>query len=294
MKTQNKKHSFFEGWYFKHQSEHTSLALIPAYHIDLNRKISTSLQVVTPKQSYWIPFSTPPRIAKSRFDILLGHNRFSESGIQLNVKTSDFYLKGVLRYGPFLPLVSDIMGPFRFWSRMQCNHGVLSLTHRLSGTLDINGKMVDFTDGTGYIEKDWGHSFPQSYLWTQCNFTETDTGQAGCIMVSIASIPMFGTAFTGCIGVIYYLGQEYRLATYHHVHILRWTNQEVILSQRELLLRIRLLKNRPVPLKAPQAGSMVRTVHESLSASVHYQFFIGGTPIFDIVSHRAGFETSGL
>ncbi|MCK7537696.1 MAG: tocopherol cyclase family protein [Marinilabiliales bacterium] len=30
-------------------------------------------------------------------------------------------------------------------------------------------KMADFSGGRGYIEKDWGHSFPSAYVWMQSN-----------------------------------------------------------------------------------------------------------------------------
>ena len=65
---------------------------------------------------------------------------------------------------------SDIMGSFRFFAGMQCAHGVVSMEHSLSGTLELNGRQLEFSDRTGYIETDRGRSFPSEYLWTQCTW----------------------------------------------------------------------------------------------------------------------------
>ncbi|MEZ4893124.1 MAG: tocopherol cyclase family protein [Saprospiraceae bacterium] len=35
--------------------------------------------------------------------------------------------------------------------------------------LTINGEELDFTGGKGYMEKDWGRSFPSAYFWMQTN-----------------------------------------------------------------------------------------------------------------------------
>ena len=55
------------------------------------------------------------------------------------------------------------MGPFRFIAGMECSHGVISMMHSLEGTIEINGEIVDFSGGTGYIETDRGRSFPSAY-----------------------------------------------------------------------------------------------------------------------------------
>ena len=55
-----------------------------------------------------------------------------------------------------------------FLPGMECSHGVISMTHALEGALSINGRTLDFTGGTGYIETDRGRSFPHAYLWAQC------------------------------------------------------------------------------------------------------------------------------
>ncbi|NLZ81659.1 MAG: hypothetical protein GX913_07680 [Clostridiales bacterium] len=285
---ENKKFSFFEGWYLKHQSALNTIAFIPAFHIDKAGRSSSSIQVIMNNKSFSIDFPEYSFVAdKKRFYVKVGDNLFCEKGIRIFLKTDDITIKGKIYYSPFTMLQSDIMGPFRFFPIMQCNHGVLSLKHKLSGSLMINGENVDFTGGIGYIEKDWGSSFPKSYLWTQCN--QFDKIQCS-IMLSIAHIPFMGIDFTGCICTIYYEGKEYRLATYLGVRILKYSSHEVIISQNKYLLRVCFLNEKPHKLNAPNLGEMTRTVHESLVSKVQYKFYVNSKILFNLTSNYASFE----
>ena len=44
----HRKHSYFEGWYLKHQTDSTSISLIPAFHRDKNGSPSVSIQIISP------------------------------------------------------------------------------------------------------------------------------------------------------------------------------------------------------------------------------------------------------
>lgn len=286
---QHKQHRFFEGWYLKHQKDGQVLALIPAYHVDEEGRASASVQIITSDGSDVVRFpSNSFGAADKRFFVRVGENEFSDLGIRINLKGKHLSVSGRLRYTPFQQPCHDMMGPFRHLHFMECNHGVLSFSHRLSGTLDINGQKIDFTDGLGYIEKDWGRSFPSSYLWTQCGWTGFQGGSS--VMLSVADIPMLGRRFTGCIGAVWDGGQEYRLATYHGAWVCRCTAQEVVVRQGKLQLQARLLESHPHPLQAPVGGGMTRVIHESPACKVRYRFWSNGRLIFDRVGNSAGFE----
>lgn len=156
---------------------------------------------------------------ENTFDVSIGNNHFTHEGLSLNLSGPSLTVTGSLQYGPLCPLSWDIMGPFALLPFLQCNHGVISMGHTVRGKLLINGKPMAFTRGVGYIETDWGRSFPREYLWTQCShFPFRRTG----LMASIAHIPMLGTSFTGCIASVFLMGREYRLASYLGAHILYW------------------------------------------------------------------------
>jgi len=284
----NKLNSYFEGWYLKHQINDNTIVFIPAYHINRLGKRGVSIQIITNNLSKSIHFSLSDfKVKKNRFWIKIGNNLFSEKGIYIDINTKGLVIKGNLRYTPFTPLKYNAMGPFALIPFMQCNHGILSLTHQLTGKIVVNNEIINYTGGTGYIEKDWGSSFPNSYFWTQCNWHEKDNC---CLMLSLADIPLFCTNFTGCICIIYFMGKEYRLATYLGVKISKYNNEEVILQQGELQLQVKLIERNAFKIQAPVEGAMTRTVHESPVCKVKYKFICKNNVLFDFISNNASYE----
>ncbi|GAB6168424.1 hypothetical protein JCM1393_08840 [Clostridium carnis] len=179
------------------------------------------------------------------------------------------------------------MGPFSIIPFMECNHGVLSLHHKLSGELKINDNNINFNDGTGYIEKDWGCSFPKTYQWIQCN----DFKENKCsIMVSIADIPFMGINFKGCIAVVYYKGKEYRLATYNGVKILKYNSSGLIIQRGKYRLEIEIFQGLAQKLLAPNIGHMTRPIYENASCKGRFKFYIKNKIEFDFYSENTSFE----
>ena len=280
---------YFEGWYLKHQAQQgQTLALIPAFHIDGGGHRTASLQAISNDAAWWLEC---PQLQFSRqpFQVQIGPSSFSKQGITLHIEQDGLSLHGTLRYGPFTHLRSDIMGLFRFFAGMQCSHGVISMGHSLSGTLDLNGECLDFTDGIGYIETDRGRSFPNAYLWTQCVW---DGPERGSLMLAIATIPLPVGSFTGCICSIFYRGQEYRLATYRGAKIEKWSSSGAVIRQGKYRLEVELLNERRQALRAPVEGRMERTIHESLCAKVRYRFWHGKGLLFQHTDENASFEYS--
>jgi len=283
-----KNRNYFEGWYLKHQTDDRTIAFIPAYHVDKSGYPSASIQIIWDGGSRCINYKVDEFFARAeKFYVKIGNNIFTERGIRVDIKSEGLSIKGNLRYGPLAVLESDAMGPFKLVPFMQCRHGVLSMTHRVWGSLEINGDSIVFDGATGYIEKDWGNSFPKSYLWTQSCW---NSDGATSIMLSIADVPFLGRNFLGCICIILHDGDEYRLATYCGVRIIKCTDSEVVLSQGKYLLEIFMPEKKAYKLNAPVGGSMTRTIHESPSCKVRYRFYIGGRLIFDKTCANASLE----
>lgn len=288
-----KRGPYFEGWYLKHQTrEGAALALIPACHVDAEGRRSASLQVLADGQSWWLEYPGAAfRASEQVFYVQVGQSLFTRGETRLCVEREGLSLHGTVRYGPFTPLQSDIMGPFRFLPGMECTHGVFSMGHPLEGSVTLNGKTLAFSGGTGYIETDRGRSFPSRYLWTQCIWQESPLDS---LMLSVAAIPLAGGQFTGCICAVLYGGREYRLATYRGARVERWSAGGAAIRQGKYRLSVELLEGQGQPLRAPVAGVMGRTVHESLRAAVRYRFWVGDTLLFDHTDRCAGFEYAGI
>lgn len=227
------------------------------------------------------------RASKNGFLVQIGQNLFSTRGAVVDIRQDGIAVTGHIRYGPFTPIAYNIMGPFAFLPFMECNHAVHSLYHTLQGSILLNGRTVDFSDGRGYIEQDWGKSFPKKYAWLQTNdFTQENT----CLFVSIATIPFMGCAFTGCICVLHFDQREYRLATYLGVRIREWSQSSIVLAQGKYTLQISVQSSPGQKLLAPGSGALSRSIHESPCCRAHIVFYKGSTRLFDQTSVAASFE----
>jgi len=280
--------AYFEGWYFKQQKGGITLSLIPGISMDGAGNKTAFIQVISHDGAFYIeyPFSTF-RADEKRLDITVGGSRFASEGIHLDIRTRTLTAAGVLRFEALTPISYDIMGPFRFLPGMECSHGVISMRHRVTGEVRINGHTLGFDGGTGYIESDWGHSFPNSYLWTQCN---TFDGRSTAVMASAADIPFGGLHFRGCICVVRDGEREYRLATYLGTGVSLYERDRLALEGPFCSFEARLLSGAPQLLRAPGSGAMSRGIHEHVACPVQYRFYIRDRLVFDLQSASASFE----
>lgn len=254
--------SRFEGRYYKHQKDGKTICLI------VGRADSGEFIQIIDNERVW------------QHDSLAGC-RADTSGIWVDLPE----IKGEVRYGPLMPLCSDIMGPFRFLP-MQCRHSIVSMGHSLSGGFTVDGQQLDLTGGVGYIEGDRGRSFPKQYLWLHCN----DFQEPCSIMASVADIPFLGFRFMGCICAIRYCGKEYRLATYHGVKIRCACKEKLILEQGPYRLEANISGRLLHPLKSPVQGRMIGTIHESNCTLARFRFSENGRMIFDLIGENTSFE----
>jgi len=275
--------NLFEGWYFKHQSNGKSLAIIPGRAVD-----SAFIFIVTDYNSYHIPYPLNNYHKNNNnhgIHLSVGNSTFTPTGIALNIQHPEISITGEITYTDITPINGDIMGPFRFFP-MECRHGVISMNHNLQGTVTLNGESQDFTGGRGYIESDSGKSFPKWYTWVHCNAFDTDCS----IMVSVARIPFYGLRFWGCICVVWLNGREYRLATYKGVKILRCERGIIELKQGKYKLSISVEEHSGHALPAPQSGHMSRFIRETLAVTARFRFMEGDCCLFDGVSDYASYE----
>lgn len=278
---------FFEGWYFKHQALGKTISFIPGVHIPQKGKAFAFIQIITDEKSYFIKYPYNQFYASKKFFyIKIGNNTFSQNGVSLAINNPRLSIRGAIYYGCFTPIKYNIMGPFSLVPNMECNHGIISLGHSTHGQIVVNDQVMDFNGGTGYIEKDWGSSFPKSYTWVHCNDFKDKTS----IVVSTAHIPFHKTSFKGLIAIVYYMGKEYRFATYNGGKILYAKGGQILLKKGSCYLRITIPKGLGHPLKAPNLGEMSRIIHERPSCPGTFEFFIGKKKVFTKHSANVSFE----
>lgn len=296
----HKKRSYFEGWYFKHRAGDEVFSVIPGMAVDRAGRRSAFLQIISRQGSRYLPY--PPDAFSAdpgRRLIRVGGSEFSLSGVKLNVREGDIDIRGEITYSPPTVLrrslyAPGIMGPFSYLPLMECYHEVLSLHHRLTGTLSFGGRILDFTGGAGYLEKDYGRSFPKSWLWYQSGGFSRD---GDCVMLALARIPFLGTAFPGILCVCFLGGKEYRLATYYGARLaaLREAPGQVTaeIVQGDLQLRAEIFYENGNELLAPLFGDMSRAIVEHPGCTSRVTLQKGEKLLFQEEGSAAGFEQVG-
>ncbi len=312
-----KRRGFFEGWYYKlvDASEGRRYAIIPGVFLGMEAGAShafvQTLDGVTGRTSYTRYPLSEFAAAQRTFDIRIGPNHFSAERMILDIHTPDCDMAGQVQFQGTTPwpvtLTSPgIMGWYAFVPFMECYHGIVSLDHRICGTLNVAGQALDFTEGRGYIEKDWGQAFPRAWVWMQSNhFSQPGT----CLTASVANIPWLGRAFRGFIIGLWHEGQLYRLATYTGATIeaLHVTDAYVVWrvagrgwqgrQAAQFGLEIKARRAEGGLLHAPARVAMLQRVPETLTAEVEIQLVClehgGERLIFQGQGRHAGLEVAG-
>jgi len=293
--------NYFEGWYFKHVSADRDQvwSFIPGISLSREGRYAF-IQVLNgiTGESHLIEYDLKEFSASSKaLDIHLGKSHFRTDGITLDMKNETWDIEGSIIYNsmdhyPSTLLKPGIMGWYSFVPFMECKHGVVSMQHQLSGGLYIDGKYIDFEDGTGYIEKDWGSSFPESWVWLHCN---TFNNPRASFTLSVAKIPWLGSFFIGFISFLYIDGRFINFSTWSKARFeaLEYHDNKLIIkiSNKDYLLDVRAINSQTGPLKAPRQGSMTRTIKESVDAIIEIELADHqGNILFQDKGERAGME----
>ena len=183
------------------------------------------------------------------------------------------------------------MGPFSYIPFMECNHAILSMKSKADGLININNDNLRFDSGIGYIEKDWGYSFPKSYIWCQGNNFRNINAS---FMISIADIPFKAFNFKGIICVLIIDNNEFRFATYNNAKLINYdvsnSSLNIVLKKGHYSLNVRSNYNSSLKLLAPVKGKMEKNIFESICASITVTLKKDNIIIFSDTSTICGLE----
>lgn len=266
---------YFEGWYFKvvNAPETKAFAFIPGISMNESGEKLAFIQVLDGKRktAEFFPFEATEFVPSERgFEVTVGNNFFSSGRMKLDLPpvSGDLAFSGTTGW-PNPWYSPGIMGPYTFIPFMECNHGIVSMDHSITGSLVINGEETDFTGGRGYIEKDWGHSFPSAYTWMQSNHFSTP---GTSFKASVARIPWLTGNFTGFISGLLLENRLYRFTEYGGGKLtdLKKTDTGIELEfrNRSHVLHVTAPVDTSTPLAAPVKGMMGGRIEESMTSVI--------------------------
>ncbi len=269
---------YFEGWYFKQVCEkhQQTISFIPGVSLIKGDEHAFIQVIIAPKiETHYFRFDIKEFSALDEpFTVRIANNIFKKDGISMNLQDDKLSVKGDLNYGTFKIIETSlyspsIMGPFTYIPNMECNHGVISMDHSVNGQINVNGKSWQFQNDRGYIEKDWGTSFPKRYLWVQANHFDDPSV---CLMASVAKVPFLGCSFNGVIANLIIDGKEHRFATYNGYrdrNIQKFDGGfSFELKKGGDLCKVVVHFDDSGELKAPQYGAMSGVIKEGLGAKI--------------------------
>ena len=282
-----KTKKYFEGWYFKvvNADETKAFAFIPGIAMDENGNKQAFVQVLDGKRKtadYHRFDADRFEPTAKKFFVSIGKNSFSEKHLRLQLPGVSGELSFSGNIGWPKPFYSPgIMGPYAFAPFMECYHGIVSMDHVINGELIIDNSVIDFNNGRGYIEKDWGRSFPSAYFWLQTNhFSESGIS----LKASVAKIPWIRNSFTGFIAGVWLKDKLIRFTTYNSTVLKKSfadkEKLELMMENRNYRLDILSHRDKSTALASPILGLMDGRIEESMTAKTEVQLFDKKTKSF--------------
>ena len=281
---------YFEGWYYKTVTSDGAFAVIPGVSRarDDPHAFVQYLDGETGRSAYHRFPLDAFAFRRDRFEIAVGKNRFSSQRFQVDLPEIECDLEIVRPAGWPSSLSSPgTMGWYSFVPFMQCRHGIIVMDAVARGT--VNGTAVD--DGRLYVEKDYGVSFPNAWVWTQCNTFNQPGVSVSC---SIANVPFVGGAFTGMLAGILVDGDLHRFTTYTGARLalleVDHRGVRIVVEDRRERLEIMTERTSGTDLPAPELGAMTGRVAETLRSRIDVTLSVDHHTVFSGSGARAGLE----
>lgn len=322
----NKQYSYFEGYYVKivDAPNDIAFALIPGVSYDAEGNGHAFIQVLDGVAKTAVyhrfpieDFSFAPKTSsgmlashgnKTGFGLTIGDSCFHESGCEVVIPDLSLSLSFRSRSAdgtqaqnltwPWKWWSPGAMGPFSFVPGMECRHGVVSLHHSVRGSFRQNNKPVLqlSPQAVGYIEKDWGRSFPRGWVWLQSNHLASET-EPCCLMVSAGRVPWITGAFRGFIAAIHFQGRFIPFTTYNGARFelnLEEDCARMVFSRKGIKLTITAYHAPGVELISPIPGDgMMGRVNESMQATADVTLTEKGVALLETKASWVGFEIGG-
>lgn len=306
----NKKSNFFEGWYFKLVQPHTghTYCFIPGVFIS-NKKASphSFIQVIKGNEisfKYLKYKKDDFKASTSEFNLKVEGSSFSPYEMSLNINQQNEKIYGTLYFENIIKWPDSIINPgsmgfYNYLDFMQCYSQVCAVDGNIRGKLHVNDETVDFTGGKLYIEKNWGKTFPNSYIWLQGNSFQKGDGSVTCSIGNIP-LPVPFRSFTGFLIGIYAKGRFYKFTSINKAALsVNCENEKIVVeaSNKDYVLKIEAFYKQDtfMDLCAPRDENMIPIARETLQGNLNVTLYNKkkSVIIFNDSCLSAGIEFSG-
>ncbi|MEX1191379.1 MAG: tocopherol cyclase family protein [Brumimicrobium sp.] len=268
---------YFEGFYYKFVNEEGEMIVVIAGISFSKTENHAFIQVASNKSSkayfYKFPLSEFDTNGNT-FNFSIGENIFSNNTVKLSLPDVNGEIKILNRndwkrswWSP------SIMGFLSYIPNIECKHDVLTTNSMITGAIDLNNKKTEFKSGKGYIEKNWGQSFPKEYVWGHANQFKT---KSLSVQFALAKPKWLVFRPSVYIGYVKYNGSVTHFGTHHFSHLsIQKEGEYIIITIRrigkKIILRIKL--ESPIDLVSPKDGELINVIKEYMNSSIQISIF---------------------
>lgn len=274
------RHKYFEGWFQKVYSvEHNaSFIVIYGYATQNAPDKFGFIQIYIPRQDPHILYFNKDEIScdPKNHSVRMGDNLLTTE--LMNISSDDVSLKLNMKNNHPIPTFKNSMGYAYYVPTLPCYHSVMNEFHHVSGEIQTTHQHFLLEHESGYMEKNWGTSFPNRYCWLQAidpNDSKTS------LMFSQAEIQWIGRTFIRHVGHLRFNGQQIDLRSIRNCTITNSTYDEhnhlIRISGKKFMMEIHISFQDRVIFKGPANGNMSRDIIHHTDARIDVQLNLHGT-----------------
>lgn len=254
---------YFEGWFHKIYSAKykTSFILIYGYTTGNSDKKFGFIQVHIPNQQVLIMYFDKNEVFcdPNKHVVRMGEHIFTSNKIDINTKEMGIQLH--LTDNQSIRTFKNSMGYNYVIPNLPCYHAILNKSHLVSGEIRTEKTNFVMDQDMGYLEKNWGTSFPENYIWLHA---VDPTNAEVNLLFSQAEIKWMGGAFLRHLGYLNFENECIDLRQLENPIVSNsFVNPEkqlIHISSKLIELEISIVLGEQVLFKGPEDGALQRDI----------------------------------
>lgn len=269
------RYNYFEGWFQKvYSTKHkASFIIIYGYATRNTNDTFGFIQVLIPGNIPELIYFSKNEIScdPDRHFVRMGTNILAMEVIRINTVRLSIHLNLNNNYP--IRTFKNSMGYTYFIPNLPCYHAVLNTYHPVSGEIRYNDVQYSLDSELGYLEKNWGTSFPENYFWLHA--VDPNDSQVS-LLFSRAEIKWLGKKFIKHVGHFRFEGKQIDLRELKNFAVstlvLNPHSQLIQISSKTIQLDILIMYGNKVMFKGPEEGNLSRDILHHSDALIDVTF----------------------
>jgi tocopherol cyclase len=280
---------YFEGWFQKVYSAEHKLSFIIIYGYATRHSHDTFgfIQVHIPHQEPVLMHFPKDEVFCDPAQHLVRMGKHTLSAKEIAINTEEMGINLSMMDNEPIRTFKNSMGYSYVIPNLPCYHSVLNKAHAVSGEIRNIQKSYSFVNEIGYLEKNWGTSFPEKYLWLHA--VDPKDPEVS-LLFSQAEIVWLGRKFTRHVGHLHYDGKVLDLRKLKKCVVsisnISSHNQLIRISSTSIQLELLIALDQKILFKGPQDGVLSRDILHHTDARMDVSLTHGShTRLFSLVGN---------